>query len=210
MEFCLMAISLPPLPYATDALAPHISAATLGCHHGKHHKAYVDKTNDAIAGTALADAALEKIIHKADEKSDRALFNNAAQAWNHGFYWHSLTPNPCAASAELTAAIEQSFGSVNACKEALAEAAKAHFGSGWAWIVARGDSIEVTDTHDAGTAATEDVRPLVVIDVWEHAYYLDHRNDRPAYVKAATGALLNWSFASDNFARSSAWTYDQA
>lgn len=158
----------------------------------------------------MADAALEDIIRSAGTKADKSLFNNAAQAWNHGFYWHSLTPEKTNPSAELQAAIDESFGSLAACREALAEAAKAHFGSGWAWLVARGDGIEVIDTHDAGTVVTDDVRPLLVVDVWEHAYYVDHRNDRPAYVTAATGPLLNWDFASENFARDTAWNYDDA
>lgn len=202
-----MPITHPPLPFAADALAPHISAETLALHHGKHHKAYVDKANAAIAGGDLADAPLETIIRRAADSGDTGLFNNAAQAWNHSFYWHSLTDTPTQPSAALAAAIDASFGSLDACRAALADAAKAHFGSGWAWLVARGDAVSVTDTHDAGTAVTQAVRPLLVIDVWEHAYYVDHRNDRPAYVAAVTGDLLNWDFASVNFARDRQWTH---
>lgn len=202
-----MAISHPPLPYAIDALAPHISAETLEYHHGKHHKAYVDKANAAIAGTALADAPLETIIRSAAGDANPGLFNNAAQAWNHSFYWNSLTPEKSEPTLELTAAIAKSFGSIDGLKAELAETAKAHFASGWAWLVARGDDLLITDTHDAGTAVTQAVRPLLVIDVWEHAYYIDRRNDRPAYVGAVTGDLLNWTFASENFARESQWVH---
>jgi superoxide dismutase, Fe-Mn family len=202
-----MAITHPPLPYAIDALVPHISSETLEFHHGKHHKAYVDKTNAAIAGTALADASLEAIIRSAAGDENPGLFNNAAQAWNHSFYWHSLTPAKTEPSAELAAAIGKSFGSIDGLKAELGETAKAHFASGWAWLVARGDDLLITDTHDAGTAVTHAVRPLLVIDVWEHAYYVDRRNDRPAYVGAVTGELLNWQFASENFARETQWVH---
>jgi superoxide dismutase, Fe-Mn family len=202
-----MAITHPPLPYAIDALVPHISSETLEFHHGKHHKAYVDKTNAAIAGTALADASLEAIIRSAAGYENPGLFNNAAQTWNHSFYWHSLTPAKTEPSAELAAAIGKSFGSIDGLKAELGETAKAHFASGWAWLVARGDDLLITDTHDAGTAVTHAVRPLLVIDVWEHAYYVDRRNDRPAYVGAVTGELLNWQFASENFARETQWVH---
>lgn len=202
-----MAISHPPLPYASDALAPHISAETFALHHGKHHKAYVDKTNAAIADSDLANAPLETIIRRAHADGNETLFNNAAQAWNHGFYWHSLTSRPVEPSPELAAAIAKSFGSLDACRAELAETAKAHFASGWAWLVRRGADLIVTDTHDAGTAVTEGIHPLLVIDVWEHAYYVDHRHNRAAYVAAATGPLLNWTFASNNFARDTLWTY---
>jgi superoxide dismutase, Fe-Mn family len=202
-----MAIAHPPLPYAIDALAPHISAETLELHHGKHHKAYVDKANGIIAGTVLADAPLETIIRSAAGDANPALFNNAAQAWNHSFYWNSLSPKNTEPSVALMAAISKNYGSLDGLIAELGETAKAHFGSGWAWLVARGDELVITDTHDAGTAVTQAVRPLLVIDVWEHAYYVDRRNDRPAYVGAVTGNLLNWDFASENFARDSQWVH---
>ena len=202
-----MPITHMPLPYAIDALAPHISAETLEFHHGKHHKAYVDKANAAIAGTELADAPLETIIRRADADGNQGLFNNAAQVWNHAFYWHSLSPTATEPTPELSAAIGKSFGSIDGLKAELAETAKAHFASGWAWLVARGDDLLISDTHDAGTAMTQAVRPLLVIDVWEHAYYIDRRNDRPAYVGAVTGGLLNWQFASENLARVSQWVH---
>lgn len=203
-----MPIALTPLPYAEDALAPHISADTVAVHHGKHHKGYVDKVNKAIAGTEHDDAPLEAIIRAAKASGDTALFNNAAQAWNHGFYWHSLSPDGGGApTGDLANAIERSFGSFDAMKDELAKAAEGHFASGWAWLVARGDTIAVTDTHDAGTAVTDNGRPLLVIDVWEHAYYLDRKNERPKYVAAALDALINWDFAAENYARAQQWTY---
>ena len=202
-----MAISHPPLPYAVDALAPHISAETLELHHGKHHKSYVDKANAAITVTDLAHAPLVTIIRRAAADGNQALFNNAAQAWNHSFYWHSLTPKPTTASVALMAAISKNYGSLDGLMAELGETAKAHFGSGWAWLAARGGDLLITDSHDAGTAVTQAVRPLLVIDVWEHAYYVDRRNDRPAYVAAVTGGLLNWDFASENFGREGQWTH---
>jgi superoxide dismutase, Fe-Mn family len=202
-----MAIIQPPLPYAVDALAPHISAETLELHHGKHHKAYVDKMNATIAGTVLAEAPLETIIRSAAGDANQTLFNNAAQAWNHSFYWHSLTPDRTEPSVALMAAISKNYGSLDGLTGELGETAKAHFGSGWAWLVARGGDLMITDTHDAGTAVTQEVRPLLVIDVWEHAYYVDRRNDRPAHIAAVTGNLLNWDFASENFARDCQWVH---
>lgn len=202
-----MPIAHPPLPYALDALAPHISAETLEYHHGKHHKAYVDKANAAIAETDLADAALEDIVRSADASGNTALFNNAAQAWNHSFYWNSLTPRSTAPNDGLMAAIAKDFGSLDTLKAELGETAKGHFASGWAWLIAcDDDQLRITDTHDAGTAVTQNVRPLLVVDVWEHAYYIDRRNDRPAYVGAVAG-LLNWDFASENFARKEPWVH---
>lgn len=202
-----MTISLMPLPYADTALAPHISQETLQLHHGAHHKGYVDKANDAIAGTDLADASLEEIVKAADAKGDKKLFNSAAQTWNHGFYWHSLSPEASEPSGELAAAIDASFGSIDELKKQLAAEAENHFASGWAWLVAENGKLKVISTHDAGTPITGPANPLLTIDVWEHAYYVDTRNKRPAYVKAVIDNLLNWKFASDNFARGSVWVY---
>lgn len=201
-----MTISLIALPYPADALAPHISQRTLEIHHGAHHKAYVDKTNDAIAGTKLDDASLNEIVKAA--KDDAKLFNNASQVWNHGFYWHSLSPEKTTPSAELAAAIDRDFGSLDAFKEKLAAEAVGHFGSGWAWLVVQDGKLAITSTHDAASPFSDDSGvPLLTIDVWEHAYYLDAQNKRPAYVKAVLDDLLNWDFASENFARGSAWSY---
>ncbi|WP_068071003.1 superoxide dismutase [Novosphingobium lentum] len=202
-----MPIKLLPLPYAEDALAPAISTETLRTHHGKHHKAYVDKTTAAIAGGDLADASLEQIIAAAKAKDDRKLFNNAAQAWNHGFYWMSLSPKVQAPSGDLATAIDASFGSLEALHTEIATQGADHFASGWVWLVAHGAKLAVEQTHDAATFATGDANPLLVIDLWEHAYYLDHKNLRPDYLKAVIAQHLAWDFAAENMARGSAWTY---
>ena len=202
-----MTIAHPPLPYAQDALAPHISADTLATHHGKHHKAYVDKVNAAIEGTDLADKSLEEIVHHAEGAGNKGLFNNAAQSWNHAFYWESLSPTKTAPAGDLAAAIDRDFGSLDDLKKKLKETAVNHFASGWAWMVAKDGKLSVTDTHDAGTELTAGIKPLLVIDVWEHAYYIDRKNLRPAYVDAVVDELLNWDFAAENLARDGAWTY---
>lgn len=201
-----MAIILPPLPYPSDALEPAISAATLEVHHGKHHKAYVDKTNALIAGTDHEALSLEDIIVAADKAKDRKLYNQAAQAWNHGFYWNSLSPDAAAPNDDLSEAIEQAFGSVDEAVSQLVEQGETHFGSGWAWLMADAKAVSVTTTHDAGCPVGGKARPLLVIDVWEHAYYLDRKNDRKAYLKAVADRI-NWTFASDNFGRKGIWTY---
>ena len=201
-----MTISLIPLPYPADALEPHISKRTLDLHHGAHHKTYVDKTNDAIAGTKLADAELNDVVKAA--KDDPKLFNNAAQVWNHGFYWHSLTPETTTPSGALAKAIDRDFGSLDGLKGKLEAEAVGHFGSGWAWLVAKGDTLEVVSTHDAHSPFSDDSGiPLLTIDVWEHAYYLDVQNKRPAYIKAVLDKLINWRSASENFERGSVWRY---
>ncbi|WP_395327489.1 superoxide dismutase [Novosphingobium sp. BL-8H] len=198
-----MTISLMPLPYAQDALEPHVSAKTLEIHHGAHHKAYVDKLNAAIEGTPNADKSVDEITKSASGP----LFNNAAQTWNHGFYWHSMSPSKTAPSGALAAAIEKDFGSLDALLEALSNEAVNHFASGWAWLVVDGGTLKVISTHDAGCPITTDVNPLLTIDVWEHAYYIDQMNKRPAYVKAVLENLINWDFAGENFDRGTAWTY---
>lgn len=202
-----MTIALMPLPYAEDALAPHISSRTLEIHHGKHHRGYVTKTNAAIAGTDLVDAPLNDIVITAHDEGNGGLFNNAAQAWNHGFYWHSLTPKPGMPSASLAQAIEQSFGSLQELQARFVKTAAAHFASGWAWLVAAEDGLAIVDTHDAASALTGPANPLLVIDLWEHAYYLDAQNDRKKYLEAVVGNLLNWDFASANHERETAWNY---
>jgi len=198
-----MTISLIPLPYAHEALEPVISARTLELHHGAHHKGYVDKLNAAIEGTGDAGMPLEDIVRSASGGT----FNNAAQVYNHGFYWHSLSPSATQPGAELAKAIDEAFGSLDALKEQLTAEAVGHFASGWAWLVAQGGELKVVSTHDAETVITGGANPLLTIDVWEHAYYLDAQNKRPEYVKGVVGKLLNWQFASDNFARGAAWTY---
>jgi superoxide dismutase, Fe-Mn family len=203
-----MPIAFPDLPYPADALAPHISADTLKLHHGKHHKAYVDKLNKAIEGTDYAGLPLEEIVRKAREAGEKAIFENGEQAWNHGFYWHCLSPEGGVPSGALADAISTAFGSTEALLKQLKEAGEKHFGSGWAWLVAEGDTLKVIDTHDSGTpVSTGKSKPLLTIDVWEHAYYLDWKNERPKYLEAVTGTLLDWNFASENFARAGIWTY---
>lgn len=206
-----MSISLLPLPYPEEALEPHISKETLETHHGKHHKTYIDKLNAAISGTSLDEAPLEEIVAAAHKNDDKALFNNAAQSWNHGFYWHSLNPDRTQPSDRLAQAIDRDFGSLKELKQALTDEAVGHFASGWAWLVAeKSGKLAVISTHDAGTPITEGRVPLLTIDVWEHAYYIDVKNKRPDYVGAVVDHLLNWQFASENFDRGTVWSYSEA
>ncbi len=202
-----MAFKVIDLPYPDSALDPAISAETLSFHHGKHHQAYIDKTNDAIKGTAHADKALEDIIAAA-RGSDQGLFNNSAQSWNHGFYWHSMAADETSPSGELVSMIEDAFGSVDELKEKLKTRGAGHFASGWVWLAEKGGKLTIEETHDGNTLADHDgVNPLLVVDVWEHAYYLDHQNKRPAYLDAVVGSKLNWAFASENLARGTTWAY---
>ena len=187
---------LPELPYAKDALAPHISAETLEFHYGKHHAAYVANLNKLIPGTEFADLSLEDIIKKASG----GIFNNAAQVWNHSFYWNCLSPKgggePTGALAE---AINKAFGTFAAFKEKLSTAAATQFGSGWAWLVKNADgSLAIEQTSNAGNPLKDGKKPILTIDVWEHAYYIDYRNARPKYVEAFW-KLVNWEFAGSNY-----------
>ncbi|GJL95495.1 MAG: superoxide dismutase [Hyphococcus sp.] len=197
-----MAITLPDLPYGKGDLAPHISEQTLDFHYGKHHKAYVDKTNAAIEGTKLADASLEDIIRDA-EGNNQGLFNNAAQVWNHSFYWNSMKPNGGGApSGDIAAAIKDAFGGYDGFKETFAGAGAGQFGSGWAWLIARDGKLEVTKTLNAETPVTDkSATPILTMDVWEHAYYLDYQNKRPAYIDAFLDHLINWDFANANLSK---------
>jgi superoxide dismutase, Fe-Mn family len=198
-QACHMAFVLPDLPYAPDALDPHISERTFSFHHGKHHATYIANLNRLVDGTPHADSTLEAIVGDAPSGP---LFNNAAQAWNHAFYWQSLTPSSTAPDAALAAAIDAAFGSLDTALTELADAATTHFGSGWAWLVRHADgTVAVMTTHDADLPMKHDATALLTIDVWEHAYYLDHQNARAAYVKAVCSELLNWDFASANFQR---------
>lgn len=201
-----MAFELIPLPFADGALAPAISAETLSYHHGKHHKAYIDKTNAAVAGTDLADADLETVIANA-RGNNPGLFNNAAQSWNHGFYWNSLCETSGSPSGELDGMIAAAFGSAEDLRRQLKEKGAGHFSNGWVWLVDRGGKLEIVETHDADTLADRECNPLLVIDLWEHAYYLDHQNLRPAYLDAVIDGKLNWDFAAENFARGTTWKY---
>jgi len=191
---------LPALPYAESALDPVISANTLSFHYGKHHKGYVDTLNKLVAGTELAGMSLEQLINETAGQADKvAIFNNAAQTWNHTFYWRSLRPKGGGEPpAELMDLIKSAFGNVDACKKELATAATTQFGSGWAWLVLEGDKLKVVKTANAETPLTKGAKPLLTIDVWEHAYYLDFQNRRADYVNAVLDKLVNWDFAADN------------
>ncbi|HEX3846463.1 MAG TPA: superoxide dismutase [Steroidobacteraceae bacterium] len=197
------AITLPPLPYPESALEPVISAKTLSFHHGKHHKTYVETTNKLIDGTDFADMSLEEIIKATSREPEHAeLFNNAAQVWNHDFYWKCLKPKGGGEPpATLKKLMEAAFGSVEACKKELAKAAVGQFGSGWAWLVLEGDRLKISKTSNAQNPLTGSSKPLFTIDVWEHAYYLDYQNKRPDHVNAVIDKLANWEFAAQNLAQ---------
>ncbi|GAB5352342.1 superoxide dismutase [Qipengyuania sp. 483] len=201
-----MAFELIDLPYEDTALEPAVSAKTLSYHHGKHHKAYIDKTNAAIEGGDLEGKKLKEVISSA-RGSDQGLFNNSAQSWNHGFYWHSMASEETAVSDELKSMIDKAFGSIDELKNELKERGAGHFASGWVWLAVKNGELTIEETHDGDTLADQDgVNPLLVIDLWEHAYYLDHQNARPEYLGAVSDKL-NWSFASDNLARGTTWEY---
>ncbi len=187
---------LPDLPYAKDDLAPHISAETMEYHYGKHHKAYVDKLNSMIPGTEYEDMPLEDIVRKAPAGG---LFNQAAQVWNHTFYWNSMSPDGGGEpDGDLGSAVKSAFGSFDDFKQKFQEAAVGNFGSGWTWLVAKGDgSLDIVNTDDAGNPMQQDLKPILTCDVWEHAYYIDYRNARPKYVEAFFN-LVNWDFAARN------------
>ena len=194
-----MAFELPALPYAKDALEPHISAETLDFHHGKHHNTYVTKLNGLVEGTDLANKSLEEIV----KTSSGGIFNNAAQIWNHTFYWNSLSPNGGGAPTGAVAdAINAAFGSFEEFQAKFNDSAVNNFGSSWTWLVKKADgSLDIVNTSNAATPITEDgVTPLITVDLWEHAYYIDYRNVRPDYLKGFW-ALVNWDFANENFAK---------
>jgi superoxide dismutase, Fe-Mn family len=188
--------TLPELPYAMDALAPHISKETLEYHYGKHHAAYVTNLNNLVKGTEFENSGLEDIV----KKSTGGVFNNAAQIWNHTFYWHCLSPNGGGApSGKLADAINAKFGSFDAFKEAFTKSAIGNFGSSWTWLVKKADgSVDIVNTSNAATPLTTQDKPLLTCDLWEHAYYIDYRNARPKYVETFWN-LVNWEFASKNF-----------
>ena len=185
---------LPPLPYAEDALAPVISPETLALHHGKHHKKYVDTMNQLLQKEAVRGTTLADVVRSAKGK----LFNNAAQAWNHNFYWHSLSPKKTRPSAALARRIDADFGSYDKLTDQLANAAADQFGSGWAWLVEDGGKLAIVTTADADTPLAHGKKCLLTIDVWEHAYYVDYRNERERYLSAVIGERLNWEFAERN------------
>jgi len=193
-----MAFTLSELPYSKDALAPHISAETLEFHHGKHHKAYVDKLNELTAGKPEASKSLDEVIMSAEGP----VFNNAAQIWNHTFYWSSMkAPNERGAgepTGDLAAAITRDFGSFDKLKEEFTQAGITQFGSGWAWLVLDGGKLKVTKTPNADLPMKHGQKALLTMDVWEHAYYIDYRNARPKYIETFLTKLANWDFASEN------------
>ena len=188
---------LPPLPYPEDALAPVISGETLEFHHGKHHKKYIDTLNELLANEHVQGRSLEEIVRSSTGK----VFNNAAQAWNHDFYWHSLSPKESQASGALRKALEKDFGSYEAFCDKLAAAANGQFGSGWAWLVHKSGRLEVMATPNAETPMAKGIRCILTLDVWEHAYYIDYRNAREKYVQALIEKRLNWDFAEQNLGR---------
>jgi Fe-Mn family superoxide dismutase len=190
-----MAFTLPPLPYDKNALAPHISSETLDYHYGKHHQAYVTNLNKLTEGKPEANKSLEEII----KTSEAGIFNNAAQIWNHTFYWSSLKPNGGGQpTGDLLAAITRDFGSFDKFKEEFSNAAATQFGSGWAWLVLNGGKLSVTKTANADLPLKHGQKPLLTIDVWEHAYYIDFRNARPKYIETFLTHLANWDFALEN------------
>ncbi|MBY6346625.1 superoxide dismutase [Fe] [Providencia rettgeri] len=190
-----MAFTLPALPYDLNALEPHISKETLEFHYGKHHQAYVTNLNNLVAGTELENASLEDVV----KKSSGGVFNNAAQVWNHTFYWNSLSPNGGGApTGKVADAINAKWGSFDAFKEAFTKSAVGNFGSGWTWLVKKADgSLDIVNTSNAGTTLTSDDVALITCDVWEHAYYIDYRNARPKYLEIFWN-LVNWDFAAKN------------
>jgi Fe-Mn family superoxide dismutase len=193
-----MVHELPALPYAMDALAPHISKETFEFHYGKHHQAYVTNLNNLIKGTEFENLSLEDIIRK----SSAGIFNNSAQVWNHTFFWHSMKPAGGGAPAgALAEAINRKWTSFEAFKDAFTKSAVGNFGSGWTWLVKKPDgSVDIVNTSNAATPITGADKPLLTIDVWEHAYYIDYRNARPKFVETFLASLANWEFAGKNFA----------
>jgi Fe-Mn family superoxide dismutase len=192
-----MAFELPPLPFAPDALDPYMSAETFEFHHGKHHKAYVDNANRLLEGKPAAD--LVTVVRNAKASGEKGLFNNTAQIWNHSFFWQCLAPAGQKPTGELLKLIEEGFGSTDELLKKLHAEAVGHFASGWAWLVLRDGRIEVTSYHDADTPIVyEGVKPLLTLDVWEHAYYIDYRNARPKFAESVLGNVINWEFVAQN------------
>ena len=195
-----MPFNLPDLPFAKEALQPHMSAETLEFHHGKHHRAYVEKTNQFVEEKGLGNMTLAQLIRKARESGDQPLFNNSAQIWNHSFYWQCLAPaqgqRPTGQLAQL---IADEFGSVDQMLAALKQEAVGHFSNGWAWLVLDGGKLSIISLHDADTPVVRDgIRPLLTLDVWEHAYYIDYRNRRPDFAEGVLANIVDWEFVARN------------
>jgi superoxide dismutase, Fe-Mn family len=198
--------TLKPLPWAEDALAPTISARTIGFHYHKHHNAYVETLNKLVAGTRYADMALEQVVRataSGKDAKEKQIFNNAGQVWNHDFFWRSLTPNGGQPSGKLKDSIQRDFGGTDKLIEQLAEAGKTQFGSGWAWLCSQNGKLSVEKTPNAENPMVKGINCLLTVDVWEHAYYLDYQNERPRYLQEVLGKLLNWNFAAENLERES-------
>ena len=206
-----MPFQLPDLPYAHDALQPVMSAETLDYHHGKHHKAYVDKVNGFLADRNDGEMRLVEVVRQAHERGDKAMFNNAAQIWNHSFFWQCLAPaENQQPSAKLKQLIEEGFGGTDALLKKLKEESVGHFSNGWAWLVLNRDKLEVTSLHDADTPLVHDgMVPLLTLDLWEHAYYIDYRNERPRYAESVLGGIINWEFVGRNLDGEGAGRADQ-
>ncbi len=205
-----MPFTLPPLPYARDALAPVMSGETLDYHHGKHHQAYVTKTNELVAARGLGGMSLVELIRHHQDPGDKPLFNNAAQIWNHSFFWQCLSPVKQQPTGKLAEMIVRDFGSVGDFTKKFAAEAVAHFGSGWAWLVLDAGKLKITSLHDADTPVAHDMAPLMTLDVWEHAYYVDYRNARPKFADAVLGGLVNWEFVAQNLDGRGSSRADQA
>ena len=207
-------IILPELPYAYDALSPTISADTMHVHHDKHHAKYVENANKLVAEAKLEGRSLEDVVAEAERRGLTKLFNNAAQAWNHAFFWDCMTPQRRDPQAELAQAITKAFGGLPGLREKFVAEGADHFASGWAWLAADGADLVVLSTHDAGTLAHDRRTPLLVCDVWEHAYYLDYKQDRKSFIERWFDSVANWEFAETQYAaaqgRSQPWTFRMA
>jgi Fe-Mn family superoxide dismutase len=206
-----MPFQLPQLPYARDALQPVMSAETLDYHHGKHHKAYVDKVNGFLAEGKGSEMSLIEVVRAAAGKGDKGLFNNAAQIWNHSFFWQCLAPaEGQQPEGKLKHLIEEGFGGTEALLKALKDEAVGHFSNGWAWLVLNGQQLEITSLHDADTPLVHDgMVPLLTLDLWEHAYYIDFRNERPRYADEVLAKIINWDFVARNLDGEGASRADQ-
>lgn len=204
-----MAFILPELPFDKSALEPHMSAETFDFHHGKHHKAYVDKVNGWIDEKGLAGLTLIETIEKSKKDGDKGLFNNAAQIWNHTFFWNGLAAPGQSPSGDLLKLIEKSFGSTEALLQKLQAEAVGHFASGWAWLILDGSELKVTSWHDADTPIVNGQVPLLTLDVWEHAYYIDYRNARPKFAETVLTNIINWDFVAQNLDGQGASRADQ-
>ena len=205
-----MAFILPELPFAKDALDPHMSAETFDYHHGKHHKAYVDKTNGMLGEKGLEGASLIEVIAAAKDKGDKGLFNNSAQIWNHSFFWQCLAPaGSTSPSGKLKDMIASDFGDHSTLLDKLATEATNHVASGWGWLVLNNGKLEVTSLHDADTPVVHGMTPLLTLDVWEHAYYIDYRNERPRFLKTVLDNIINWDFVAQNLDGQGATRADQ-